>query len=1364
LLLVLAASPAGAEPMAERDVPEPLRPWIGWVLRGHEDALCPVQNGAVEEARPCAWPSRLALEVDDAGGRFTQEWRVFREAWVPLPGDAKRWPQAVVVGEAAAPVVAREGAPYVRLAPGVHRVAGAFVWSTLPALLPVPREVGLLQLRVRGAPVAAPSRDTDGRLWLAARGPGAEEPSRLDLETSRLVVDDAPLRVESRFELDVAGASREVRLDPGVLAGFVPLSVESSLPVRVEPDGDLVVQVRPGRWVVTLVARLDGPVSALALPPAAEAALGEHGVRDATETWAFEAHTDLRLVSVEGVPAVDPTQTRIPPEWRAHPTFAVAPGDTMQLVEKRRGDADPAPDRLALQRTLWLDFDGGGWTVRDDVTGRLSRSWRLEMGPETTLGRVAVAGEDQVVTRLPGAEGAGVELRQGELALEADSRVENARARIPAVGWRQDFAEVAAVAQIPPGWRLFHASGVDRAEPTWVTGWSLLDLFLVLVAALAVGRLFGALWGAGALAALVLAWTEPGAPQWSWLAVLAAEALVRVLPVGRARTALRAVRLVALAVLALVLVPFLVTQVRAAMHPALEAPGRGALLEVPRPMAAPAAPPEEADVATEEYVLHKRGALSYESAPPAAQAPAPRRAYAPDPNARVTTGPGLPTWTWHEVLLTWRGPVDAGQMLRLWLVPPGGTFALALLRVALLALLGVCLLRGLREPLVAPGDGAPPSPVSAASALLALLALAGGATLPRDARAEFPPPALLDELRGRLLEAPSCAPVCAAAPRLALEIGDDALRLRLELDAGARVAAPLPGDAARFSPEQVTVDGEPASGLRRDAGGVLWLAAEPGRHRVEMTGRIADRDAVEISLPLRPHRIDVGASVAAAGWRVEGVGESGAPDATLRLVREHALGAASRDAGNGAPALLPPFARVVRHVSLGLRFDVTTRVERVSPLGAPIVLAVPLLPGESVTTEGVRVADGRALVTLAPGAAALQWSSVLEPAASLVLRAPDAVPWSETWTLDVSPVWHVETEGIPVVHAGEGAAHATPRVRTWRPWPGEEVRLSLVRPEGVEGATLTIDRTSLTVTPGLRARDVALEIALRSSRGGQHTLLLPEGAELQSVSLNGGLQPVRQEGRSVTLPLRPGTQEAALVWREGVPLAARLETPAVDAGAPSVNASLAIEMPADRWTLLLGGPRLGPVVLFWSFLAVVALLAFGLGRVRTTPLRARHWFLLGVGMTQAPIWASAIVVGWLLALGWRRAHGAALSNPLFRIVQIALALATVAALVSLFAAIEQGLLGLPEMQIRGSGSDAEHLRWYQDRSGSVLPSAWVLSAPLWVYRAAMLAWALWIASALLGWLRWGWASFSDGGAWRAFPPRKSVSADRSART
>ena len=141
-------------------------------------------------------------------------------------------------------------------------------------------------------------------------------------------------------------------------------------------------------------------------------------------------------------------------------------------------------------------------------------------------------------------------------------------------------------------------------------------------------------------------------------------------------------------------------------------------------------------------------------------------------------------------------------------------------------------------------------------------------------------------------------------------------------------------------------------------------------------------------------------------------------------------------------------------------------------------------------------------------------------------------------------------------------------------------------------------------------------------------------------------------------------------------------------------------MPADRWTLAAGGGRLGPAVLFWSLLLVVLLASIALGRIGSTPLGTIQWSLLGVGLTQAPIWVAAIVAGWLLALGWRLRSGAALGDNRFNLVQVGLALWTAAALAGLFVSIERGLLGLPEMQISGNGSTAQALHWYHDRAGA----------------------------------------------------------------
>jgi hypothetical protein len=71
----------------------------------------------------------------------------------------------------------------------------------------------------------------------------------------------------------------------------------------------------------------------------------------------------------------------------------------------------------------------------------------------------------------------------------------------------------------------------------------------------------------------------------------------------------------------------------------------------------------------------------------------------------------------------------------------------------------------------------------------------------------------------------------------------------------------------------------------------------------------------------------------------------------------------------------------------------------------------------------------------------------------------------------------------------------------------------------------------------------------------------------------------------------------------------------------------------------------------------------------------------------------------------------------------------------------------------GNGSSSGLLRWYQDVSDGTLPKAWVFSMPLFYYRIAMLAWALWISFYLIKILKWGWNCFTSPKIWYSSPSK-----------
>ena len=1390
-LWAIAPGAPHAAALRPSEVPPSLRPWVPWVLQDHETIACPAAYNNPER-HDCVWPTRLTLALGAQGGRFSFDVEVFApDTLVVLPGQAEAWPRAVRANGRVLTLTESSGRPAVRLPPGHFVIDGAFAWREMPQGIALPPDTGLVDARRDGKPLGWP--DSSGQLWLRPQAAAAPaEPETLAVRVFRRIDDEIPVLVTTRIELIASGRPREVRLPAALLPGFVVLGVASPLPARLQPDGAVRVQLRAGTWTLDVQGRSHGPVATLAAPG------GE-------EVWSFAARNDLRIVDVQpagGAVGVDPRQAGVPGEWDNLPAFHMPASASLKLAERRRGDPEPEPDKLSLDRTLWLDFDGGGFTALDTIRGTISRSWRLDAVPGLAVGRVTIGGQEQFITRLPAPDaGSGVEVRQGNAQIEAESRIGFAHA-LPVTGWQADFDRVSIGLQLPPGWRLLHAGGADTVAGSWVARWTLWDFFFVLLIVAASWKLHGRAAALALGAALVLTWHLPGAPTWPWLALLGLSALLTALQARAGERAQRVawwVRLVwraTLAAIAIALLPFAVGELRAALYPALEAtqtyqrstwpvsrsdkaPIETRIVEEaaepppPPPVniataPAAAAPPEalagqvenkdglqqnEAHAksrgAPVRQIFKKADLSSQSSVAPQAQLRDLRRQ---DPNAKIQTGPGLPDWRWQSYAVIWSGPVERLQRVTLWLEPPWVTRSMTV--VALLLIAAAIWLharpaggRGGHDAAGRAG-AAPAAPASAAAqAALVTLLMLGTIMLcvPRAASAgesDQPSDARLEELRQRLQRPAPCQPDCAQLVRLDLSAQGASLRLQLEVHTGAEISVPLPV-GSNWHPAEVRVDGGVAH-LRRDDfdRGSLWVRLPTGIHEVTISAELGGTQPVQIALPMTPKF----AHAELAGWTLEGIDARGLATGALTLNRMRAAHADRHEEGEAIPA----FVRVLRTIELDQQWTIATEITRAGSSLEPLAVRVPLLAGEAVTDPSVRVQGGFAVLTLGSGQNAA-FSSSLKVQPSLTLRAADQPNQIEVWRLDAAPMWHANFSGIAPTQRQLDQRW----LPQWQPWPGESLTINIQRPEGVAGSTLTLQGVDLATRPGRRATDATATITLRSSQGGNHAIELPQGAELRAVRIDGQPQPIRAEGRRVTLPLSPGTHTATLEWREPRGIAALFEGARLELGAPAVNLGTAIALPQDRWVLATGGPLLGPAVLFWGLALVIAAAAWVLARLRWGPLGFIEWLLLGIGVAQGSLAGAVFVAAVLLMLQARARFGERLDGVRFNLMQMALAAAALVALLILFEAIRIGLLGTPRMLITGNGSSSYYLRWYADRSSGAPPAAWVFSLPLWVYRVVMLAWALWLALFVVRCARWMWSCFSAGRLWGRW--RRTVS-------
>ncbi len=1234
----------------------------------------------------------------------------------------------------------------------------------------------LVNLRVAGEEVPLVQRE-EGRIWLKGLGGTTapeEGPEQIELQVHRRISDGVPVLVETRLVFQVAGRARELLLERPLLPRTVPLSVDGDLALAMEEDGALRVQLTPGNHSVTITARFLGNPRELNVP--------EHGPPwPKREIWVWQPASKLRAVETSGLPGIDPSRTELPKSWRKQSAYVAEPGDALQLRTTRRGQAEIPPNRLSLSRELWLDQDADEWTVRDRMSGVMNRDWRLDL-LRGRLGEVKVDQQPQVITRGPqGHE--GVEVRDAALQMEAVSRLKR-RAQLPAVAWSEDVESLSARLHLPPGWDVFAASGVDTMANTWLARWNLFGVFYVLVLTLATAQLCGRGAGVVAFVALVSSHGISDAPEFVWLPLIVLLALMK-LSRGSWFRLFRGAFVAIGVVLCVFIVVFSVDQVRHALFPHVDSflpsppsftlhADEEARVQAPTDrLAEESAGVEEDGVQAEARPVPDRPAVKSKrllSRQSGSSAPQKRsgdlqRSYGAQkqlpPDAIVPTGPGVPQSGARSWTLGWSGPVAHDHELRLYLISPTVMRLWTVVRVAAVVALAWLLFRaawnvpggaggaGFRLPR-SPGRrnrrrrSEPSSGSSAALRVFSLLvavAVSWGVAVPA-AQAQQPSQQRLEQLREHLTEPPACAPNCLSVSRLHVEAAD-AVEFRAEVHAESVSAYKLPGQLGAMAQLTVRLDGAPASALRLGPDGAYYLRVPPGVHEVVVRG-IINGNRVTLDGGTKPRRVEVETD----GWIVTGVTDQGLATAgTLTFARKDREGQSPESSTTVERVAVPPFFRVRRRLSLSIRGQVETTIERLSEPSQPEVLPLPLLSGERVTTPGISSEQGVAKVSFAREETTKTLVSTLslppegEPL-RLELRAPKRGPFTPTWEIECGLVWHCLSEGLaPVSHVGDGRA-----LKTYTPWPGETLTVEATQPQPVEGQSVTIEGATLTLTPGVRMSQGKLQMALRTSRSLVHVVTVPSQARLERVMVDGVSQPVKSEDGKVRLSVNPGEHHVLLEWQSKDGLQTMFRTPRVSTGAPGVNYRIVVELPAERWLLLAAGPERGPAILFWGYLALIVIAALLLPRLPYNPLTSRQWLLLGLGLTQIPAAVGVFVVGWFFLIG---------SRPRWRLqrrwlrngAQLALVGYTLLFVIALTTAVYSGLVSSPDMEVEGSGSHNGYLVWYLDRSAGTFPQAWVLSLTVWVWRALMMAWALWLARSLLHWFRWAWENASVGGFW-----------------
>jgi len=1356
---------------AEKNIPLALKDWGDWATWDNPHKNCPASFDNASQPH-CVWPSSLSLLLDAKGGSFSVSVTVYHESFLFLPGDKDAWPCAVKVGDKPWPVTDGNGQPRVLLPPGEHRVSGKFIWENLPASISLSRQYGVVSMSVEGKTVDVPNWERDGKIWLKPRAKTDEQSDQKDMlsvQVHRLLEDGMPLWLRTDVELSVSGKSREESLGTVLPEGWKLAAIHSQLPVRVDDAGAMKVQVRAGRWHIQ--------VDAFSVEPVAECRFAPGASPAAAQEWvAFKAMPEMRVVELRGIDPVDVTQTSFPHKWREWPVYLWKTDGAFRIEEKMRGMGMQKPDGLKIRREIWLDEKGGGLTYRDRLSGKMQQMWRLDSAESCRLGTVKINGQPQLVTKNPRTGLSGMEVRSRNFEVEAVGR-SSAVSPLHASGWKTDADSLDMTIHIPPGWRAFAVFGGDRVSGDWLTAWTLLDLFLLMVVGLTVFRVWGFAAAAIAFLAFGLSYHEMDAPRFAWLVLLGVVVLRRFMSDCAVRRLLTLAKWVSAAVLLCWLAPFIAAQIQGALYPQLEkiasansvshrldekflaeesenevqADALALRAEVPQSPVVQGAPAPSSVMAKSKMKSQSKSDSYYQGNNISRNSN-----LAQQPKAKIQTGPGVPEWHWQQPLVCrWDGPVSSNQEIRPVLISPAWQRLITVIRVVTLILfLAVLLGKPVWLSSFKFGRGF-------SSAALAVMFLAGflfvgqsGSFAAETAVAQgaglFPDKEMINTLRERILEPSKAFPKAADIASVSLNISGSKIILDAEVHAAVTAAVPMPDGIPEWAPTSIVIDGNRPAVSRRHEG-KLWVMVPQGVHRVRVESLLPPVPEWSLSFALKPRYFSADASE----WQVKGLKKNGVPENQIFFVKKQKTPLAVDEVGydrNDFRAV----ALFERSCELGILWRVQNSVKRLSQRGKAISLEIPLLDGEKVLSTNISVENGKAQIRLGAQEDSVSWESEWVIVPKFDLEAAKTGLWVERWRMQLSPVWNLTISGLhPVFESARGGDGALEPV--WRPWPGEKVSFEVGRPEDVTGATQTVHRVRHQIRPGKNCRHSNLSLLVQSSLGEDFPIQVGrdgEQVEITQLKRQGHSVPVRLEGNRVIVPLKPGQQEISLEWKTLIPLGTAISGDEVRLPVESANITTTMHLPRDRWILWADGPLRGPAVRFWGILLCAIGAGWILSRLPSSPLKAHSWILLCVGLTQVPFPVALVVLAWFFLFIQRGEWGAKkLSWWVFNLAQLLLLGATVVMIGCLIYVVRQGLLGSPEMWIAGNGSANTTLIWFQPLEKSTLPVPSAVSISLWFYRVLMLLWALWLAHSLIEWMRWAWKQGSESSLWKPWPKK-----------
>lgn len=1312
--------------------PEQLNNWSDWIKLKHPKLEC-YSHG--KNSKLCQWPLSLNLNINNEYIDFSYTLQSQADKqFIQLPGNLETWPQQIKINGKASGVIERNNLPFVKLDKGTHRIEGKIVNHAKLNRLLIPANIAMINTFKHQQKVQL---SNNNNYLLLNQKVTAQKPEsdRLHIEVFRHYQDGIPSLLETRLKLRVTGKNREEILGKPLLENNELIGVNSPIPVKINAQGELVAQLKAGEYWINLNSRFTKNSKSLKKT-------ANHKNWPNNEFLSVRYNNKIREIEISGTNSIDTQQTNIPHEWKTLPSYLLKDNNQLQIKVLRQGKENPAKNELSLTRKLWLDFNGKGITAKNHLQGKIHQNWRLDSTEDNQLQSAEVNQQAVMITLLDNKQ--GIEVRNNNVDINTTSRIENAR-NFSLSGWLSDVNSVRASLELPPGWRIFHATGIEQISGSWISQWSLWTIFIVLIVTAVAKQLFNLAVSALTLLSITLTFYEALSPV---VFIPIFFALYGLLKISNEKISkiFQVITLLIAAIYILSLSQYTVNTFRTVIYPTVENPyyynEHSHHIEMHKASKDEAYGGEQ--VILEEVVMTKSrlGTSAYRNeAPPKKIESIDNYKYAEQD--RVQTGIGAPNWNWNSYQLNNYGEVTPEQKVRMYYMSPIITKLWQLAGLLSLFLLSIALFKHIKPLLTLNKQKLTSKKVNVNVMVLTLASVLLSVPSENVQAQDYPPQFLLEQLEKQLLLPPNCIPNCYGIEKANINIAKQKATIELDLYSAAKVAIPLLKTHNSFSLTAASSNGEALAILKKDQH--YFVPLKEGQQKIQLSIELLAGES-NFDFFKTIHQLSVNSN----DWTVSGLQKNkGTKNINLQRKASEEKSKLS-SFGNIA---INPFVEVQRELVLGTEWQLHTRVIRKAPKSGSFYIKIPLLEGEDLLTQGITVNKKHAQLHFT-NQSIISWNSLISPKEQLNLTANPNSQISEQWKVIPSSIWRINYEGLTEINE----SHFNQLSYTWKPQAEEKLTINIERLNGIEGQTYTIENLKLEHNIASTKNNSLLSIQVKSSIAQTFTFSLPETASINKLTLDNETLNTPLSN-TVTVNLQAKSQIIDIDFTEENTSKLISYSPQITLPVIASNIYLNTQLAKDQWPLFIYGTKIGPAMLYWGMLCFIILAAIVLSLLFKKlnwqlPIGFVGWLLLGLGLSTINIYCGFIVALWFLLLGARQhlINAEKLANNLFNGMQVFIVFFSLITLVVIISTIPDGLLSSPDMKVVGNGSSAYNYQYYQDfAQASAFPETMVVHIPLWIYRGLILLWSLWLSTQLIKWTKWGWQAFSSTTLWKSKP-------------